>query len=310
MTSWILVSWLSVGAYSAPNYLRLHVFPARPTPILWHTPQALLTSLVAGLVTNRPHGIGHVSVEVKCGERHEWVGAVSESPAISRRLLLEDGLAFSVLERAWAGRLETEGEIRGAVAAAREKHDALSTVTFLVSARTYARVLNFLDLYRADSRPKYYGFAARPRYFEGSACTAFGAAFLEVAGLFSEDVRRAWLNEVRVPFALMPPRNGRASMSVLEASFDPAIVRWAEAVEPHMRLRFYDPERVHRWVREMDGFAHDPREEGGRLAVVLDRTWVPVPDEPLFRSEPQLVPMDFGTVGRGPVVGGSFELSP
>ncbi|MGE4131798.1 MAG: hypothetical protein AB7F86_09165 [Bdellovibrionales bacterium] len=305
---WLVLIFLCLiesGASANSNSIKLYVFPSRPVRIDWQDPRSLLQSMLGAILRNKTHAIGHVSVDVQCENGyHRLTGAVTEDKGESEKLLLEDKIAFSILERGWPGRLEEPDEIHEAIRKAREKVDGFSTAEFEINGPACLRVQQFLEEYDHSDHPKYYGFAARPRRHEGAGCSAFAAAVLEVAGILTPEMNQAWLRSVQIPFSLMPPRSQSPQMSIIEVLDHPDSEFWARDDVLNMNLVFYDPDLMHDWVKSFG------QKKNGEPYLEVYATLAPVPTDPIFSGEPELVDFGLGTVARPQTPGQSFVLAP
>lgn len=327
-----------------PSVMRLYLMPTAPAKLDWGSPRRLLLSTLKATLLNPDHPIGHVNIEVQYrgqedAAHHLFTGATDQESGASRRLLLKDGLAFSILERSWPGRLEGDQESSAAIANRCKRRNRLAVVTFIISDATCQRLLDYVHALRTDSTPRYYGFSARPRRGEGSGCSAFGASFVELIGVMDPALRGAWGRTVRVPLSLMAGYLGRPSIGVTRAALSPAAAAWAAPEDPHMLLECYDPDRMFDWAvhsnvapGEIAGLPVQPDpafpkeldrryDLGGRAernvrAVIVDAREVPTPAEPIFSGPQDLILMEgthMPTVIRGGKVvspNGSFEMRP
>lgn len=327
-----------------PSVVRLYFMPTAPVKLKWGTPRQLLLTTIEATALNRSHPIGHVAVEVQCRglddpEHHVFTGASDLQSGAGRQLLLKDELAFSILERAWPGVLETEADLAKSVVDRTRSRDRLAVASFLISDESAGRLLDYHRALQADTHPRYYGFGARPRRGEGSGCSAFGASFLEQIGLLDASLRAAWSQSVRVPLSLMAGYLGHPRIKVAVALISHAAAAWASPGDPHMRLEFFDPDLMFQWTLRLHASGGDlhglpvqpdpelPRALDRRYhldglaarnvkAILVDAREVPTPTGPIFTGAPALSPMSdtsIPTVIRSDKVvspNGSFEIRP
>jgi hypothetical protein len=295
------------------NLVRFYFMPTAPVKIRWDSPRVLLGDTLRAVLMNPNHPIGHVNIEVVCEGREPLLaGAVSADKSMSGKLLLNDQLAFAILERSWPGRLESEKEITDSIAERLPHAGRLSAATFLVSPAACHRALEFYKGYSEDGLPKYYGFGARPLYHEGAGCSAFAAAFAEAAGILSPALRARWTQERRVPLSLMKGHLGNKGTNVVSALASRASREWSDASIPHMLLEFYDPDLMHAWATELASSESARRDWGaepdillaqafGRYAdnvaaVRIDARALPLPTGPIFHGAPRLKRVEGGSV--------------
>ena len=327
-----------------PSLVRLYLIPTSPVHLDWSTPRKLLLTTIEASLINKDHPIGHVAIEVQYrgledAEHHIATGASGSQSGISRQLLLKDDLAFSILERAWPGMLENPDDLAVAVRERAPHKNRLAVVTWLISDASCQRMLDYYHALVADQNPRYYGFGARPRRGEGSGCSAFGASFLEQAGLVDAPLRAAWTLTVRVPLNLMAGYLGNARIPLKNALASRHSAHWAAPADPHMLLELFDPDVMYRWATHLHATPGDssgllvqpdlalPRlldskyqlngaAERNVPAIVIDARDVPTPTTPIFLGPPSLKPM---TDTQSPTViredkvvspNGSFEVRP
>lgn len=331
---WVLAQLLSASSVLAeqpPNRLTLYFMPTTPVGLNWDSPRALLRSAVLGAIWNRNHPIGHAVVEGACEPIEEngppirfATGATSESGAGSTRLLLGDRVAFGILTRAWAGRLEQRPEIERDLKKRSERFEDLSAVTFVLSRESCHRMLDYHQWIQQSPYPRYYGFAARPRYLEGGGCSAFAASYAEVAGVLSPRLRSAWSRTVKIPRGLVARPELGERLGISSALISSLSRRWALETEPHVALDLFDPDLMHAWAvaswRDARGFntirdealierfkksfgnlpALGPPHESISMparrrrfaAVLIDARSMPAPTEPVILGEPDPARMD------------------
>lgn len=329
---------------TAPSLVRLYLLPTGPVKLDWDTPRRLLLTALEGTVLNWSHPIGHVSVEIQLAgqdgsERHVFTGATDRDAGASRKLLLKEELAFSILERAWPGVLEDAAGVNASIAKRAQKRGRLAVVTFLISDESCLRLLEYVRALRARGGPLYYGFTARPRRAEGSGCSAFGASFVDLIGMLGPPLRAAWSRSVRVPLSLMAGYLGQPRLSIARALVHKAVGRWAAPQDPHMLLECFDPDLMFAWAMarhaepgDWNGIAVQQDLELPKLldqrlgldgaaqrnvkAVLVDARDVPTPQAPIFDGPPALLNLtdtEYPTVIRSDKVvapNGSFELKP
>lgn len=327
-----------------PSLVRLYFIPTAPVRLKWGSPRQLLITTVEASALNSSHSIGHVAIEVQLRgsddpAHHIFTGASDLEANVGRRLLLKEDLAFSILERAWPGVLETEANLARSVAARAKHKGRLAVATFLINDAAAERLLEYHRALRADTNPRYYGFGARPLRGEGSGCSAFGASFLQSAGLLDPAIKAAWSQSVRVPLSLMAGYLGQPKISVLRALASSAAGSWAKPADPHMHLEFFDPDLMARWAEslhatpsEVSGLPVQPDLELPKLldrryqleglaernvkAIVIDAREVQAPAGAIFTGAPALLTMPdtkIPTVTRRDKVvspNGSFEIRP
>ncbi len=285
-----------------PDQVTLYAIPA-PRPLKWQTPRRLALGVVGNEITvkhtKKKHTIGHVAVRIRSSlaGREVLTGMTNRVRGEDFDLLLKDGYGLGILGADMMGRLETAEELEPEIAE-RAATGRIASLRFLVAPEATVRMLRFLEEYRAKGLDDHYGGANRPRYGEGGGCSAFGVAFLEVAGLMHPGFD-SWKVALRAPLGLYGgPLHGLRS-SLKRTLFEGD--RWAREDEPHQDSIFWDPTAMYLWIRRIHAAesacpsgdwateVHD-RMEG----LVGDARSVPVPDEPLWLEVPPEEPHPFG----------------
>lgn len=240
------LSFLSLSALAAPlNELTLYIVPS-PLGMNWESPQALAQSALKNRLSFKPRFMGHVFVELKCGNQHELTGMVGKNFDYLNQLLVEQK-GLGILFHSFEGRLENKDEIEAEIAEYL-KTGHVSFTKFLVNESQCKKALQYLDEYRKHNVGRYYGLANRPRYGEGSGCSAFGVSFLELLDLLDWDMKESWSQTVNVPIALSGPPLKDQKVSLLKILFNTR--NWASVNEEHRKLTFWDPDQMHKWIKK------------------------------------------------------------
>lgn len=321
---WILSNgfllFFSFQASAGVNYLRLYFMPSSPVRIEWDNPKNLVDSTIAAGFTNRNHPISHTTIELSCPSIgvHYHAGAVSADKNASMKLLFEDKIGLSIMAGAWPGRLESQQEIIDSLNYRGIRNGMLSAVTFTISNSTCARLNSYYREMESRSGSRFYGFAARPRRHEGAGCSAFVASFLDVAGILTLEIRKAWTTQVKVPLSLMTILGTGAPSTVQELMAHPDALKWSDPSAPHMAITVYDPDRMHDWV--MEKVKSQQLKDNSLatsfpkiVAIKMDVSSIATPSDPLFVGEPELEESQPGFVVRKNLSikdDGSFELPP
>jgi len=325
---------------SADTYgeLILYIMPSNPVKMDWNSPRDLLLSTVSAALFNGELTLGHVSVEVSCGlsdrenlpikkdpSSYVLSSAVPAAGDPSVDLLLKKKIGFSLQESGWKGAVETPEQVKNSFKIVKSDPKKVSSMKFLISDASCRRLTTFFREYSAMAPNLYYGNSPRPRRKEGSGCSAFGVAFLQLAGLMNEEFRKDWSVTVRVPLTLMAGYAGKKKVSVWDVITSPDSREWAREWEPHMNIETYEPALMHKWIVNLVNSPQALRALGGELdtklshglrgisAIRFDRRSVPTPSEPIFTGPPALKKTSAVTVIRADKVysgNGSFELRP
>lgn len=278
----ILFSLLSLSTAwgNTQSELTLHFIPS-PHGMDWSTPASLAKSALINRISLKPRFIGHVFVELSCGERHELTGMVGKHFDYLNQLLVEKK-GLGILYHSFEGKMETKEEITPELTKFQDEGYS-NFVTFKISPTQCERALSYLDEYRKNNFGKFYGLSNRPRYGEGAGCSAYGASFLDVLGIMDEDIKKSWSETVRIPLQFAGPPLQKDGVNLLKIMFNAD--SWAKDGDPYQELTFWDPDRMHTWVKtKVEG--KDPNYQIIKVrntsGVVIDRSASPLPSEPIF----------------------------
>jgi hypothetical protein len=261
---------------------------------------ALWNALFPGRFTLK-HEIGHVSVALSCESAHrsELTGMTTSDLGDHEEhdLLLKKKAGLGVLFHIYGGRLQRGAEVRRDLAE-RVPRGRVSWLRFGLSKAACARLVRYLDEYRDRGYEARYGLPLRPLYGEGAGCSAFGASFLEQAGLLEgplgAELKAAWSGQVRVPESLIgadeSPSGRRVSWLALLAGARGW--RWARPAEPGREIFFWDPDLLNSWIRRT--WARERAHPTGRFVLeqagrarglAFDARNNAVPTGPLWRHD-------------------------
>jgi len=268
----------------------------RSPKIDWTSPRSLTNSTLTG--GTKPYGLGHVNIRVQCGDKQAYTGIYNRYKNETTAALLRQDQGFGVLFNLFEGLLQKDKSVI-------ERFEKLgktgrtSFVTFKVSPEACQRAMTYHEEYwqihnerqavpRLKKQPVehtqkvFYGFPAISRYGEGGGCSGFGISFLEVAGIKEQWMVDLWTSTYLAPEATVgkPMTDKDVPISYMVFS---SPKRWATEDEPHFKLFFWDPDKMH--DDTLARVASEKYETGvlhGAKGIIIDRTNVPVPDEPIF----------------------------
>jgi hypothetical protein len=267
--------------------LTLHLFES-PHGMGWGSPRALFVSRLANQLTFRKPArtMGHVAVEVRGPSDPDILTGMAGRGSRYLRMLRE-GRGMAVVLEGVPGYLEPSAKLAPELER-RYAHGNIRFIKVLVSEETEQRLRTFLTELHARGYDQTYGGPHRPRYGEGSGCSALGCAMLELAGVMTPEMDTAFRKRVGIPDALIG-RSGGPRVSPLKLLFSRAASRWARPGEAQTPFAIADPDSMVRWVDQtVAGLAAKPvpgmwSEQRGRgRGVVIDARQVPTPTEPIF----------------------------
>lgn len=274
--------------------------------INWNSPRSLANSTVASMT--KSYGLGHVNVKIKCEYREVYTGIYNRFTDETKGAVLKKGQGLGVLFNLFEGTLQQPKFIAPSFEKLAKDHRT-NFITFKISSSTCERLLEYHDQYQElmklrQSQPRlknqltneaqqiFYGFPAISRMGEGGGCSGFAISFLEVAGIKEEWMLNEWSQEVLVPMMSVgkPMRDANVSFTSMILS---SPKRWATAHEPHFPLFFWDPDLMYKSLdSKIKSGEFETRLEFKTKGIVIDRSRVPTPLEPIFFNDPKERPSD------------------
>jgi len=279
--------WTQPSAYA--DDLTLYFFKSRGLD--WSTPSTILGSVIKNYLLQDDYIIGHATIEVKCspegGGEHFHTGMSFKHFNVFKDELFNKGAGVSVLLSPVEGAVEKSKTIARYL-----REDApsgrVSFVRFLINPKTCVRLTEYYHQYQERGIGKWYGLPQRPRYGEGSGCSAFAVSFLELAGLMKPEYSRDWSYHIRVPKKWMGPPFNSEKVSPWHLWW--SAKRWAKATEPHEELFFWEPDKMAEWVKHKHAQAvyHPelglkPLHWGKSKGVLIDAHDVATPVDPIWK---------------------------
>lgn len=275
-----LLIFISLATAEAAHELTLYMIPS-PEGMDWSSPSSLAKSALLNRISMRPRFMGHVFVDLKCGSVHELTGMVGKNFDYLNQLLVNQK-GLGILYHSFDGQLEKKEDIT------KELSEYFETghVNFLkviLNENQCQRALTYLKEYRNQDVGRYYGLANRPRHGEGAGCSAFGTSFLDVLNLIDEDMRQSWSHTVNIPLEYAGPPLREEGVSLFTVMFNAG--SWAKENEKHQKLTFWDPDRMHEWVKskaKTENQNYTVTKIQNSVGIVMDKSHVPAPEEPIW----------------------------
>jgi hypothetical protein len=268
---------------SSVNELTLHFIPS-PKGMDWTTPSTLAKSALMNRISFKPRFIGHVFVELQCGEHHDITGMTGKRFDYLNQLLIEQK-GLGILYHSFEGTLEEKDKVLPELKEFNEQGYS-NFARFKLSEKQCQRVVKYLEEYRSNNVGRYYGLVNRPRFGEGAGCTAFGASFLDVLDIVDQDIRESWSHTVNVPLELAGPPLRTEGVSLFKIMFNAG--SWAKENEKHEKLTFWDPDRMHTWVKNKvtnKQGDYEITQIGKSQGVVFDKSHIPTPEGPIWLQQ-------------------------
>jgi hypothetical protein len=283
----ILFSLLLISGHtlaSSSEYLTLYFIPS-PKGMDWSSPANLAWSALKNKLTFERRFMGHVYVEFQCNDKRELTGMVGKKFDYLNQLLLENR-GLGILYHSFAGRLESQ-EMLDQELSEHLQAGKVNFITFKLNPSQCSRISTYLEEYRKHNVGRYYGLANRPLHGEGAGCSAFGASFLDVSGIMNKEFQEAWSNSVNIPMEYAGPPLQDKGVNLIKLMLGAS--SWAKDTEEHKKLTFWDPDLMHRWVKEKVQKANDlsyyqVEKRGSSEGVVMDKSHLPAPQQPIWKQ--------------------------
>jgi hypothetical protein len=263
------------------------------------SPRGLALSTARNYRSNAIQPYGHGMFHLKCSivdgdalEHDELSGINLVNLNDANNLVLRHGYGLGSLFAVLPGQLDTR-ERTTYVLRSYMNAGAAAFIQYKVNSTTCSRLVQFIREFRERGVDTRYGLTARPRYGEGTDCTALLAALLEVAGLQDVTIDAIWRRTVRVPANLIggpltgnyiPPR--RFIMR-------PFLTRsWASPNQAHFVAQLYITDNLishilNRWNQGLSPLASQELQATmayieNTKGFIIDARSVPTPDEPFW----------------------------
>lgn len=268
-----------------PNQLTLYFIPS-PVGMDWSTPANLAWSALKNRISFQSRFMGHVFVELECGNEKQLTGMVGRNFDYLNQLLI-NGRGLAVMYHSFDGSLEEKDKVLTEIKELSETGERLNFVRFNLNENQCARAVTYLKEYREKNVGRYYGLANRPLYAEGAGCSAFGASFAEVTGVLDTDLTEAWSHTVNIPLAFAGPPLKEESVNLLKVMMNAS--SWAKENEPHQKLKFWSPDHMFAWVnKKIKASATEKQftvaQIGKSQGIVFDKSHMPAPAGPIWQQ--------------------------
>lgn len=287
MKKWMLLLTLlssNIMANTETN-LTLYFIPS-PTGMDWSSPAKIAMSALKNKLTFQAHFMGHVFVELQCGDQKQVTGMVGKNFDYVTQLLINNR-GLGVLYHSFDGRMEEKADVEKEIIELSEEAGRINFVRFNLNEGQCNRALTYLKEYREKNVGRYYGLANRPLYGEGAGCSAFGASFAEVTGVMDTDLKEAWSQSILIPLEFAGPPLKEEGVNLLKLMTSGS--SWAKENEPHQKLMFWSPDMMFEWVKLKVSKAGVEKHFtlatiGKSQGVVFDKSHFPAPSGPIWQQ--------------------------
>jgi len=269
--------------------LTLYFIPS-PHGMDWSSPGSLAKSAALNKFSFKSRFIGHVWAEVRCGEEHVLTGMVGKRFDYFNQLLIE-GKGLGILFHSFDGKLEDSKEIEAEMPELIEA-GRINYARFKLNEKNCQRLVTYASEYKKNNIERHYGLSNRPRFGEGAGCTAFGASFLDVAGILDTEILEEWSKTVNVPLELSGPPVRDESVSLLKVIL--SAKSWARPTDEHKKIFFFDPDSMYAWaqrrIESPESLGDYKVESIGKMkGIIFDRSNRPAPESPIWlqHQDPQ-----------------------
>jgi hypothetical protein len=269
----------------ADTAMTLYFIPS-PLGIDWTTPSSLAMSAAKNKISLKSRFMGHVFIELDCDGQKELTGMRGKNFDYIHQLLI-NSRGLGILYHSFDGMLEEKSESETEIKELAETGERINFVRFKLNSQQCTRAITYLKEYREKNVGRYYGLANRPLYGEGSGCSAFGASFVEVAGLMNQDFKDAWSQTVNIPLEFAGPPLREEGVNLFKLMLNAS--RWASENEPHQKLMFWSPDLMFNWVQKQLALAPENKqfsvmEIGKAKGLVFDKSHLPAPSGPIWQQ--------------------------
>jgi len=252
------------------NTFTLYAFKSS-VGINWDSPKALAASVVKNEALSYINGnkrlLGHVSINIKCGERN-LITAMTSRGGETKRVVLNEHAGLGVLFHIFPGELESEEKLNNEIAKKR-KNGQVHSVTYMISDEACDLMFNHYDNFVDKLGMHNYGFPVDTLAGEGAGCSAFGVSFLQAAKIADQKQLESWSGSVWVPKKYIGPYSSKKYIEADQEPYDhleggddvkliplvlkPGKTKWATPNEEGAKfLSFYDPDTMYKWIEQMD----------------------------------------------------------
>lgn len=270
------------------NYdeMTLYFIPS-PYGLDWDTPASITRTTIKNEITLKDRHIGHVAIELKCTDGTHLITGMTGDVSVAKKLLFREGLGLGLLFYNFNGSIETTEKLKSEIEI-KAKQGRLSFLQFKIKSATCKRLVQYVNEFTSKGYMANYALPHRPRYGEGSGCSAFGASFIELAGLMEEEFKNAWSRHLRVPEKYIGKPISDKKVPITSLLLPLSKTSWAEENEPHRKIFFWSPDDMHEWV--LKKIKNDfPKEyqitkRDNAWGLIYDRTHIETPNGPIFQN--------------------------
>lgn len=271
-------------------------------PLNWESPSTLFKSyrkeISAKPLRKQKSMMGHTFVLLRSPLVSDsiFAGMTYVSKKTQRKLVIKDKIGLGVLGMYMEGRMQPHDELNQKMFYYASKGE-VSFIRYRINESAAKRVIDFYNSYispfdNEKAKCDFYGGAFWPRYdFEGSGCSAFGFACLEVAQVLEEF--SGWKKSVVIPMDLIGGEiNNSKKIRVRDIKKSKSWYKGNGIPDKDfVQFDIFDPSAVYEWINiqrqlpvDQMGNGYSPTEMFGIPGVFADRTNVAIDSsEPVLK---------------------------
>lgn len=231
-------------------------------PLNWESPSNLYSSMISCYIktigVKNNYLLGHVAVKLKSplvADGEMLIAQTSGTMKEKRDMIFKEKVGMAIMGASLNGRIEPQETLKEKlrIYAKRKK---LAFIKYLVADSAMSRILSFIEQYKTKKTDGHascdlYGGSFNPRFEnEGSGCSAFGLALLDLINL-SPANKHEWAYDVNIPIDLIGGKFNHGKKIKTKAIMDKK--EWfnpqngTENVD-YVNYFIYDPSLIFQWI--------------------------------------------------------------
>ena len=262
----------------------------------WSNPSSLfkttLKCFIKAITARNLYTIGHTIVRIKSSMIHEpyYIAMSGKFHTEKVTSVLVRKMGLGVLGATLQGHIEPEKRIHKGIRIY-SKRGMIGYIRFKVNEQSIERVTEFIEHFKNKSKLKcpaseLYNGATWPRYeMEGSGCSSFGMAVLDVAGILppgSED----WKVDIKIPMHLIGGKFNKQRKIKISSILKTKSWYQGNGKEDvdYVRYSVFDPALIFNWIKKCrvtNEYGYLPESEKNIVGLRIDMSHVHV-TEPVF----------------------------
>jgi hypothetical protein len=246
-------------SYTPDHTLTIYVI--RSVKLLdWESPASLFKSYMSGfrstILRKEKTMLGHLFIRFSTPllEQPLYIGITNSSRKEKRDYMFKEKIGLGVLGAGMKARLQQERELLSKIEFYTHKNE-LAFITYIINEDGASRIIDFYQKFiqkfnGTKAGSDFYGGAYWPLYYnEGSGCSAFGLALLEIANIKGDEIK-LWKKEVNIPMTLIGGRfnhQQKIGIKKLKTADSWHSGNGTEDID-YLHFEIYDPTLIHNWI--------------------------------------------------------------